>query len=428
MKRINAKGLLATALLSLTGMLALAQPRITPQGIIVNPVPTDLQVKTWVDKDPGKTGNSSYRIGENIAIYAQVNQDAYVYLFNINADGKIDLILPNSFSRDNFLRAGETRRFPPQGANYQFTISGPEGQDQVLAVASKQPLSLSDIADVERGQVRVQGAENLARALSIVVTPIPQQSWVSDVATYWVGRVAAQPPLPTPQPQPSPRPTPPAPPAPSSATLNVNSTPQGAQVIVNGQVVGQTPLSISIRPGRSEVEVRLRGYTPYLTTVQPRPGESVNVFATLQPEVRNGTLLVNSNVGGAEVWINGARSGRTPLQLSLREGTYEVVVRAGGYNEFRTNVRIEADRTVRVDARLTPLQTTLEISVNVNGPVRIFVDGSEVGTTQNGFLRVTVNPNARELVALAPGYRAEVLRLRLDPGDTERIRLNMDRL
>ncbi|MCL6569992.1 MAG: DUF4384 domain-containing protein, partial [Meiothermus silvanus] len=159
-------------------MLALAQPRITPQGIIVNPVPTDLQVKTWVDKDPGKTGNSSYRIGENITLYVQVNQDAYVYLFNINADGKIDLILPNNLSRDNLLRAGETRAFPPTGANYRFTISGPEGRDQVLAIASKQQLSLADIADVERGQVRVQGAENLARAHSIVVTPIPQQSWV----------------------------------------------------------------------------------------------------------------------------------------------------------------------------------------------------------------------------------------------------------
>jgi len=406
------KGIFATVLVALSGMLALAQPRITPQGIIVNPAPTDLQVKTWVDKDPGKTGNSSYRIGENITIYVQVNQDAYVYLFNINADGKIDLILPNNLSRDNFLRAGETRAFPPQGANYRFTISGPEGQDQVLAIASKQPLSLADIADVERGQMRVQGAENLARALSIVVTPIPQQSWVSDVATYRVGRLQ----------------TPPPPPPPSSATLSVNSNPQGAQVIVNGQVVGQTPLTVSVRPGRTEVEVRLRGYVPYLTTVQPRPGESVSVFATLQPEVRNGTLVVNSNVGGAEVLINGARSGRTPLQLSLREGTYEVVVRAGGYNEFRTSVRVEADQTVRVEARLTPLQTVLEISVNIAVPVRIFVDGNELGTTQNGLLRVAVSPEARELVAIAPGYRAEVVRLRLSPGTTEQIRLSMDRL
>ncbi|MCL6568479.1 MAG: DUF4384 domain-containing protein, partial [Meiothermus silvanus] len=172
----------------LLGLVAYAQPRISPQGIIVNPVPTDLQVNTWVDKDPSGSGSPTYTIGENIILYVQVNQDAYVYLFNINADGKIDLILPNPYDRDNFLRSGQTKAFPPRGARYTLTVSGPEGLDRVLAVASKRPLSLAEIADVQSGDVRVQGAENLARALSIVVTPLPSREWVSDVAYFRVGR------------------------------------------------------------------------------------------------------------------------------------------------------------------------------------------------------------------------------------------------
>ncbi|MER3557744.1 MAG: S-layer protein, partial [Thermus sp.] len=99
------------------GALAWAQ-RITPQGIIVNPVPTDLKVKVWVDKDPAKTGQAVYQVGEPIYIYVNVNQDAYVYLFNINADGEINPILPNAHELDNFLRAGETRRFPPEWRRY----------------------------------------------------------------------------------------------------------------------------------------------------------------------------------------------------------------------------------------------------------------------------------------------------------------------
>jgi len=57
---------------------ALAAPQLSPQGIIVNPVPTDLQVRVWVDKDPSKTGNPVYQIGERIQVSVQVNQDAYV--------------------------------------------------------------------------------------------------------------------------------------------------------------------------------------------------------------------------------------------------------------------------------------------------------------------------------------------------------------
>ncbi len=191
------KRLMATSLL---GLMAFATPVLSPQGIIVNPVPTDLEVETWVDRDPAGLGNSTYFFGDKIRIYTRVNQDAYVYLFNVNADGQIDLILPNAYNPNNYLRAGETRVFPENGARYEFTISGPAGVDQVLAVASRTPLSLAQIADIRSGQMRVQGASNLARALSIVVTPLPERDWVSDVVRYnvqprLVGNPVPRPPI-----------------------------------------------------------------------------------------------------------------------------------------------------------------------------------------------------------------------------------------
>ncbi|MER3482154.1 MAG: hypothetical protein C4332_02280, partial [Meiothermus sp.] len=126
------KKLLTLGFVGLMGLVAHANPVFNPQSIIVNPIPTDLEVQTWVNKDPSGYGNSTYYIGENINIYTRVNQDAYVYLFNINADGKIDLIQPNAYSGDSFMRAGETRMFPAQGARYQFTVDGPVGTDKVL--------------------------------------------------------------------------------------------------------------------------------------------------------------------------------------------------------------------------------------------------------------------------------------------------------
>ncbi|GIW31249.1 MAG: hypothetical protein KatS3mg071_1423 [Meiothermus sp.] len=175
------KRLIATSLL---GLMAYATPVLSPQGIIVNPVPTELEVQTWVDRDPAGLGNATYFFGDKIRIYTRVNQNAYVYLFSINADGQIDLILPNAYNPSNYLRAGETYSFPEPGARYEFTISGPAGVDQVLAVASRQPLSLAQIADIRSGQMRVQGASNLARALSIVVTPLPDRDWVSHAVRY----------------------------------------------------------------------------------------------------------------------------------------------------------------------------------------------------------------------------------------------------
>ncbi|MFX5096421.1 PEGA domain-containing protein, partial [Acinetobacter baumannii] len=58
---------------------------------------------------------------------------------------------------------------------------------------------------------------------------------------------------------------------------------------------GRTPVSLQVNPGRHEVELRLAGYQPYRVTLNPRPGERVQVFAQLVPEARQGTLAVTSS-------------------------------------------------------------------------------------------------------------------------------------
>lgn len=187
---------------------AQSNPRVTPQAVIVNPVQTALQVNVGVDR---AGDNPIYSIGEKISISVSVNQDAYVYVFSIHADGVVDLILPNKLSGGNeFLRSGETRRFPPQGASYELSIDGPAGQDKLLAVASKRQLNLGELTSFKNNQpfaqVSAQGQEGLARALAVVVTPVPAQDWTTDYAQLQVrgAIIAANPPAtyqPAPQPQ-----------------------------------------------------------------------------------------------------------------------------------------------------------------------------------------------------------------------------------
>ena len=321
-------------LLAVLGLGAALAQEINPQGIIVNPVPTDLEVQVWVDKDPAKRGNAVYRIGESIYIYVRVNQDAYVYLFNINADGRIDPILPNPYERDNFLRAGETRRFPPEGARYRYTITGPEGEDRILAVASRRPLSVAEILDVERGEVRVQGWEGLARALSIVVKPVPARDWVTDVARYYVGRGEAPPP--------------------AEATLEVDSSPRGAEVYVDGRLVGRAPLSLSLEAGLHEVRLLAPGYAEYRARVEVRPEETLRLSVELVP--LRATLEVYVNVE-ARVFLDGEEVGRTRggyLRLEAPFGEHELTLVAPGYRTLVQTLQVSGDRVLRF--QMVPLR------------------------------------------------------------------------
>lgn len=181
--------LTATLLLGLSS--ATAAPRITAQSIIVNPNPGNLKVQVWTNRDQSGQGNPRYAIGEKLSVAVRASQDAYVYLFNVNADGQIDLFFPNGYDGNNLVKAGVTKRFPGQSGRYSLSVGGPEGQDKLLALASRTRLNIDQIAsfasDQGFAQVGLSGQEDLAQALSIVVSPLPQAGWATDTAYFYVG-------------------------------------------------------------------------------------------------------------------------------------------------------------------------------------------------------------------------------------------------
>ncbi|MFC6592341.1 DUF4384 domain-containing protein [Deinococcus lacus] len=185
------KNLLGLSALALTGLLgsASAAPVISAQSIIVNPVQSPIDVQVWTDRSSNAQAVPNYQPGDRIRLFTKVSQDAYVYLFNVDPSGQVDLILPNNYNGGaNFVRAGSTYVFPAAGDNFTFDIAEPYGLNKVLAVASRQPLDISQIAQFRSqnsfANVNVQGQQQLAQALSIVVNPVQQTSWDSATAFY----------------------------------------------------------------------------------------------------------------------------------------------------------------------------------------------------------------------------------------------------
>lgn len=186
---------LTVAALASVAFPAFAAPKISAQSIIVNPVMTSLSAKVWVDRDPSGSSTPNYRVGDRITLYTSVNENAYVYLFNVNPDGTTDQILPNRYSTragNNYVRAGQTRAFPATGDQFTYDVSGTPGLNRVLVVASRRQLNLSELSSYTNGQafatVKPQNTQQLAQALSITVNPvaqpIPQTDWISDTAYY----------------------------------------------------------------------------------------------------------------------------------------------------------------------------------------------------------------------------------------------------
>ena len=321
---------------------AAAAPKISAQSIIVNPTQPDLNVSVRVDKDTTGNQNPAYRVGDKISISATVNRDAYVYLFNVNPDGTVDQILPNRLSDSNLVKANTTKVFPAPEDKFNFTVAGPIGQNKVLALASLTPLNLDQISSFKTTQdqfatVNAKNQAGLAQALSIVVNPLPQNSWVSDTAFY---TVAGRTPI-------------------STGSLFVGTNVNNATVILNGQRLGGANVTYSnLKAGSYPIRVQAPGYRDFTTTVAIRGGSTTNVnveFAqavTPAPVNNAFTVSVRSSVSGARIFVDGQEAGTVRnggLDLQLSGGTHEIVMIAPGYRTFVSNYNLTKNGQITIN-------------------------------------------------------------------------------
>ncbi|ADI14974.1 PEGA domain-containing protein [Truepera radiovictrix] len=394
--------------------LAAAQPVeevvISPQAIVVNPLPA-FEVEVFVDRDASGEAAPVYEIGEAMTIGVRVSEDAYVYLFNVRSDGVVRQILPNNYDeagRNNFVRAGETRLFPPQGARYEFRVAGPEGLDKVIAVASETPLDTSTLASFEADPNFASstiGESGFAESLSVIVRPLPQEAWVSDTALFYVGRAAA---------------------APRYGTLSITSEPSGAQVFIDDRFVGYTPLRYGAEAGNRLVNVVYEGYETYEATITVTGGETREVRANLRAQQRTGRVVFESDPQGAEVYVNGQRIGTTPTgAVTLPEGTHQARFVSAGFDEVTVSFTVNPGGTQRVSAELRAQVGALELQGNVGGAV-VFLDGRRVGTLPSGTGRLTLEelePGIHQLTVTAPGYSTYVSDVEVRAGETTRVQI-----
>lgn len=77
-----------------------------------------------------------------------------------------------------------------------------------------------------------------------------------------------------------------APPAPSRATaiVSLDSRPGAAELYINGDFRGTTPVNLELEAGSHEIEFRLEGFEPWKRTLVVVAGDSTRVMATLRPE------------------------------------------------------------------------------------------------------------------------------------------------
>jgi len=187
---------------------------------------------------------------------------------------------------------------------------------------------------------------------------------------------------------------------PAWAKVSVISEPAGAQVVIGGETRGTTPLTTEVMAGNHPVEVRLAGFKPWITDVQVKANESLNL-GPIRLGLPDGRLALRSEPSGASVSVAGVYRGQTPLDLELRPDVAQpIVLTKPGYESATREVSLKSGERQTLSVPLSGVFG--EVSVRAQpADAEVFVDGKASGPVNQTLKLVAAT---HEIEIRKPGF------------------------
>lgn len=160
--------------------------QIDPSIFLNNPK-AEFKVKVWLNKKD----NPTYKQEESMVISFEADADSYLTIFNIDSEGRISLLFPNSYATNNKVKKGKTYTIPGKDDPYEFSLSGIAGEELIIAVATLEPLEL--IKDMDKlvesnfmPEVAQNPSEFITRAVHVKLKGSPQSRWSSGKVKFYL--------------------------------------------------------------------------------------------------------------------------------------------------------------------------------------------------------------------------------------------------
>lgn len=141
----------------------------------------------------------------------------------------------------------------------------------------------------------------------------------------------------------------------NTGVLVLSSQTEGAEVFVDGKLVGKTPLAepITLKPGKYTLKMTKRGHTEYIDVFTIRARKETKLDIDLLPVA--GILRITANVQPARVFVDGKFVGETPLETEVSPGARTLKLTKGGYKELVKKVEVVAGQPQNLDLTLEEL-------------------------------------------------------------------------
>ena len=184
-------------------------------------------------------------------------------------------------------------------------------------------------------------------------------------------------------------------------SISISTNPKGVGLYVDDFYQGKTDQIVgNLAPGPHKVTVAEPGFLTWSEIVTVMGGSMTPLTVTLVPENNppTGDLQVLSTPTGAVVYLDGDYKGFTPPDdhldiLDLAPGTYTIVLRKLGYQDYTTPITIQAGKIVQVSPLLQPVSQLPAVAsadiVSTPSGAEVYVNSQYMGITPLSFQNVT---------------------------------------
>ena len=148
---------------------------------------------------------------------------------------------------------------------------------------------------------------------------------------------------------------------PAWATVSLSTVPAGADVLVDGEIFGTTPVNAEILQGRRDLTLKLSGHKAWQDDFDVIAGEDFTI-PPVQLEPADGLVFIRSNPSAASLTIGGDFKGLTPLEVALAPGqNHELTFFKNGYHSKKTTIRTQPNQERELSLELDPVLASVSV-------------------------------------------------------------------
>jgi formylglycine-generating enzyme required for sulfatase activity len=193
--------------------------------------------------------------------------------------------------------------------------------------------------------------------------------------------------------------------------LGVNSQPNGAKVLIDGEFIGETPFSdVPVEAGEHSLEILAERYLSLERTLQVS-GRNIQQQLEFALEPAWAEITIDSEPQGAGIRVDGEAAGTTPVVLEILQGERQLMLVKEGFAQWQEVLTITASKAQ--DLGTVELQAAAAMIKLASIPSRanVTVDGEFRGQTP---INLEVSPGrSHRLAVFKPGYKRHTSRLEL---------------